>query len=126
MQTVIITGARLTKDPETRVTQSGKKVVNFSIAHNENKELVNFFDCVGFEGKADLISQYFAKGNRINIRGRLRNEVWDKDGVKQYRTKIVIDEIDFVDKKGENQSQTKEDADELPTIDTDDLNNIPF
>jgi len=93
---------RLTKDPETRVTQTGKKVTSFSIALNEGKgaqgnDLVSYFNCSAWEKTADVIENYARKGTKVAIVGRLQNRSWDKpDGTKGYATDIVVSELELL------------------------------
>ena len=93
---------RLTKDPETRVTQTGKKVTSFSIALNEGKsaqgnDLVSYFNMSAWEKTADIIENYARKGTKVAVVGRLQNRSWDKpDGTKGYATDIVVSELELL------------------------------
>ena len=67
MNKVIIIG-RLTKDPEIRTTQTGKKVASFSLAVNEGKdsngqEMVQFFNCSAWDRLAEIaeLQSYITK-----------------------------------------------------------------
>lgn len=110
MNKVILAG-RLTKDPETRVatTKNGDMtVVKFSLAVNrdykqDNGPSADFFDCVIFGKRADVIAKYFHRGSRINVSGRIENNNWtDQQGAKHYATQIRVEEFDFVDTKQES------------------------
>lgn len=104
--TVLI--GRLTRDLELKNTGSGKSVASFRIAVNKpyNKEHehpeADFFDCVAWEAKAEFISKYFHKGDKIALSGRLQTREWEKDGVKQRVVELVVEESEFVEKRGEN------------------------
>ena len=113
MNKVILAG-RLTKDPETRVapTKNGDMtVVKFSLAVNrdykqDNGPSADFFDCVIFGKRADVIAKYFHRGSRINVAGRIENNNWtDQQGAKHYATQIRVEEFDFVDTKQESGGQ---------------------
>lgn len=110
MNKVILAG-RLTKDPETRVapTKNGDMTVaKFSLAVNrdykqDNGPSADFFDCVIFGKRADVIAKFFHRGSRINVSGRVENNNWtDPQGVKHYGTQIRVEEFDFVDTKAES------------------------
>lgn len=88
MNSVTIDG-RLGKDPEVRQTNGGKTVVNFTIANQRNKEETDWFDCVAWDRTAEFISQYFRKGDGINIEGRLQQERW-QNNEGENRSKVVI------------------------------------
>jgi len=96
MNKVIMIG-NLTKDPEVRTTQTGKKVASFSIAVNEGKDRVQYFNCSAWERLADILEQYVKKGTKVAIVGGLQNRSWDKpDGSKGYATDITVRELDIL------------------------------
>lgn len=99
----VILYGNLTRDPEIRALPSGVQVANFSIATNrvykdrdgKKQEQVEYHNIVAFARQAELIGQYLTKGSPIYVDGRLQTRTWDKDGVKQYRTEIVIETFQF-------------------------------
>ena len=101
---------RFTKDAEVRYSQAAQPmaIASFSIAaprkfRREGEPEADFFDCVAFGGKAEFISKYFRKGSRAFIEGDLRNDNYvNKEGVKVYRNRLYVEEIDFADSKGDN------------------------
>lgn len=100
-------GGRLTRDPEVRtIPNSNTTVVNLSIASNrvwkdgngEKREEATFIEAEAFGKQADLIAQYFIKGKKIFIEGRLRLDQWEnKDGDKRSKLKVVVEVFKFVD-----------------------------
>lgn len=107
----VILGGRLSKDPESRMvptTNGDMTMARFSIAVNRDTKTdrgptADFFDCVIFGKRADVIAKYFHKGSRINVAGRVENNNWtDQQGTKHYGTQIRVDEFDFVDTKAES------------------------
>jgi len=94
---VILLG-NLTRDPDTRQTQSGTLVCRLSIAVNRNytatdgtaREEVCFVDVECFGKTAENVSKYFNKGKPILIEGRLRQDTWDDKTTGQKRSKLVI------------------------------------
>ena len=101
---------RLTRDPELTYTQSGKAYVRFSLAvqRDSDKEEVDFINCVAWNKTAELITQYFGKGNRILIQGKLNVSSYEKNGETKYSTDVVISKIDFVDYKNSENNTTNE------------------
>ena len=93
----------LTRDPEMRALPSGQQVANFSVATNrtykdkdgQKKEQVEYHNVVAFGRTAEVIGQYLKKGRPIYVQGRLQTRSWDKDGAKQYRTEIVLENFQF-------------------------------
>lgn len=93
----------LTRDPEVRALPSGQQVTNFSVATNrtfkdkngQQQEQTEFHNVVAFGRTAEVIGQYLKKGRPIFIDGRIQTRTWEKEGVKQYRTEIVVDSFQF-------------------------------
>jgi single-strand DNA-binding protein len=93
----------LTRDPELRALPSGAQVCSFSIATNRTykkadgtkAEEVEFHNIVVFGRQAETSAQYLKKGSSAYVEGRIRTRSWDKDGVKQYRTEINADAVQF-------------------------------
>lgn len=93
----------LTRDPELRALPGGQQVASFGLATNrsfknkegQQQEQTEFHNIVAFGRTAEVMGQYLKKGRPIYVEGRIQTRSWDKDGVKQYRTEIVIDSFQF-------------------------------
>lgn len=93
----------LGKDPEIRVsTQTGSKVVNFSLAtsrryrdnNGEQKEDTQWHNIVGWGKIADVVEQLgVRKGTSLYVEGRLTNRSWtdQASGQKRYVTEVALD-----------------------------------
>lgn len=152
MNKVILVG-RLTKDPEIKVTQSGKKLASFSIAVDDGKDsngqkITQYINCTAWDKTAEILENYVKKGHRVGVVGRLQNRTWDKpDGSKGYATDISVRELELLTSKSEadaisasnpvsensstgtqnNSSPNPKPEDELPEIDVDNINvQMPF
>lgn len=103
MNVVVIAG-RLTADPERRTTPKGVPVVGIRIASNQyyqGEEHPVFVDVSAFGRTAEVVSEYFKKGDPILVRGSLRLDEWTtKDGDRRSKHKIVADQISFFSKNG--------------------------
>ena len=98
MNSVILTG-NLTKDPIVKES----KIATFTIAWNKGDK-GNFFDCIAFDKKAELIEKYCKKGNKILIRGELAQDRWQaQDGTNRTSVKIIVQDIEFLGKKEETE-----------------------
>ena len=95
----------LTRDPELRYTPSGTAVASLGIAVNrtwtgqsgEKKEEVCFVDVNMFGRRAEVINEYFSKGNPIFIEGRLQFQQWEtKDGQKRNTLRVVAENFQFI------------------------------
>ena len=92
---------RLTRDVEVTYTQSGKAYARFSIAVSRgtsNRE-VDFINCIAWEKRAETISQYFKKGSRILVQGRITTGSYEKNGETRYTTDVVVNNFDFIETK---------------------------
>ncbi len=101
---------RLTRDPELRYTQSGVAVVRFNVAVDRrmskqrkreaeaaNQPTADFINCTAWRQTAELIANYFKKGNRIGVTGRIQTGSYEKDGQTIYTTDVIADSIDFIE-----------------------------
>lgn len=97
---VILMG-RLTRDPETRTTPSGKTVTSFSIAVDRagQDDQADFFDVTAWEKTGELVQQYLSKGRRVLVQGRLRQDSWDdkETGKKRSRVEVTASDVTFLD-----------------------------
>ncbi len=139
---VILMG-RLTRDPETRTTPSGKSVTSFSLAVDRGgqDDQADFFDVTAWEKTGELVAQYLSKGRRCLVQGRLRQDSWDdkETGKKRTRVEVVAFDVTFLDgpnsggdsasdassvasSKASNKDVVIEDIDDKPI----DLSEIPF
>jgi len=105
---VILIG-NLGRDPETRYTQSGSPVANFSVATseswndrqtNERQERTEWHNVVCFARLAEIAGEYLRKGSKVYIEGRLSTSSWEKDGQTHYRTEIIAREMQMLDSRG--------------------------
>jgi single-strand DNA-binding protein len=99
MNHVSITG-RLGQDPELRYTQSGKPVVNFSLANNtgfgENRQ-THWFTVVAWNGQAEAVVNHLEKGAQVGVEGFLQTRKWtDKEGNNRVSVEIVANRVDFL------------------------------
>ena len=125
MNLVILRG-NLARDPEIRyVNPSGKEtaVVNFTVAvsreftknNGETDKVTTFVNCEAWDTGAEAISSSFRKGDLVMIEGSLRNDTWEKDGVKRSTMKVRVNNfarIQKVVKNGQSKAAaTNSDAD---------------
>ena len=130
---VILVGS-VGKDPESKVMPNGNAVVNFSLATSESwkdksgqqQESVEWHRCVCFGKLAEIIAQYVKKGSKLYLEGSMKTRSWEKDGVKQYATEIVINEMQMLDGKPQESSQPSQGraVQSAPIADFDD--DLPF
>jgi single-strand DNA-binding protein len=98
---VILVG-NLGRDPEVRRLNSGKPVVNLSVATSESwrdresgerKEKTEWHRVVIFnENLCKIAEQYLKKGAKVYIEGQLQTRKWtdQQSGVDKYTTEVVL------------------------------------
>ncbi len=107
MNNLTLTG-NITKDIETKKTSNGTMAM-FTLAWNK-KDQAHFFDCLAFDKKADILSTYCKKGDKILIRGELNQDKWTaQDGTTRTSVKIIVQELEFLTKRdAEEKEETVE------------------
>ncbi len=99
MNVVILMG-RMTRDPELKYTSGGKAFANFSLAVQKARDEAEFIDCTVWEKTAETIAEYFRKGNRILVQGRLSVSTYEQNGEKRRMTRVVVNSFEFVETSG--------------------------
>ena len=108
-------GGTLGRDPESRSTSGGVKVVNFSVAVEKgfgDRASTSWFNIIAFDKNAEFAEKYLKKGKPVVISGDLQVRSWDdkQTGQKRTATEIVAYKIDFADSGtrsgGDNTSRT--------------------
>lgn len=105
MNSINIIGV-ITKDIELKETSTGVKYCRFSIAVRRNfanpdgEYESDFFNIIAWRKTAEFISEYFGKGKRIGISGRLQqNSYDDSEGNHRTSVEIVANEVQLIEKK---------------------------
>ena len=106
MNKIILLG-NLTRNPELRYSQGENPVAvtRFSLAVNrrfaqKGEEDVDFFNCTAFGKKGEFVSQYFQKGSRVLLSGRVQHDKYtNKNGERVRDVQVIVEEIDFAERK---------------------------
>ena len=113
---VILVG-NLGRDPETRYTQNGSAVTQFSIATSdswrdkstgEQQDRTEWHNIVCFARLAEIAGEYLKKGSKVYIEGSLRTSNWEQDGQKRYRTEVMARELQMLDSRANGGGQAGE------------------
>lgn len=100
---VALTG-NLVRDAESKQTNGGMVVCQFSMAVNERRknemgewaDYPNYVDCTMFGTRAERLGPMLRRGKFVAIEGKLRQRRWEaKDGTKRSKLEVVVDEIDL-------------------------------
>ena len=106
---ISILRGNLTRDPGLRVINNGTKkvaVVNFTVAvsreytkaNGERDKITTFVNCEAWDTGAEMIGESFKKGDLVMVEGSLRNDNWEKDGVKHSTLKVRVNNFSKITK----------------------------
>lgn len=120
MNLVVLKG-NLARDPELRtVNAAGKStsVVNFTVAvsreYRKNDgtmdKITTFVPCEAWDTGAEAIASSLTKGDHVMLEGSLRNDSWEKDGVKHSSMKIRVSNFGKIAKNQKTTSTNKEES----------------
>ena len=128
----------VTRDVESRTTSTGKHVVSFSVATNEQwtsadgqkQTKTEYHNIVAWAKLAEICSQYLHKGSKVYVEGSLSTrEYTTQDGQKRPRTEITAENLIMLDPKGATRPMTQTDVANMapqPTMNEIRLEDIPF
>ena len=108
---------RLGADPETRYTATGDAVCNFRIAvgwKSKEKEGAEWVSCTAFGKLAEICSTYLVKGSQVFVQGRFKTDEYEKDGIKRYSTKIMLDQMQMLGGKPQGQPESTPRTEQRP------------
>lgn len=112
MNRVILVG-RLARNPELKYTQAAEPlaVCRFAVAverpfAKDGDIKVDYINCIAFRRQGEVVNQYFRKGSRIGIEGRLQvSQYKDKNGNNRYSTDVIVSDVQIIDTKAENEAR---------------------
>lgn len=114
MNLVVLYG-RLTRDPELRYSQNGMAntfatiAVDRGMSREKRQEAeangqptADFIGVKAFGKTAELLSNYFHKGNRIAVEGRINTGSYEKNGERVFTTDVVVNRVHFIESAKES------------------------
>lgn len=119
MNKVFLIG-RLTKDPETKYTPTGKAILNMVLAIDRptkgDEKKTDFPRVTVFGTQAENCDRFLSKGLKVAVEGRLETNSYKKGDETIYTMNVLADRVEFVEFK------EKEPVPDFKPIDAD----IPF
>ena len=116
MNRIILLG-RLVKDPDVKVTTSGKTVCTFTLAVDrpfsgkDGKREADFINIQTWNKTAEIVGNNLSKGQRLLVEGRLQIRSYDgKDGNKHYVTEVIADRVEFIERKEKSAQKAESEA----------------
>lgn len=116
---IVILRGNLTRDPELRTVTTGDKetsVVSFTVAVSKDftrangtkDKIVSYVQCEAWDSGAEVIGSSFKKGELVMVEGSLRNDSWEKDGVKRSTLKVRVNNFAKITKLKKKDSVSEE------------------
>lgn len=106
---------RLTRDPELKYSQGGTAncfatiAVNRPMSKEKRQEAeangqptADFIGIKAFGKTAEMLANYFSKGNRIAVEGRISTGSYEKNGERVYTTDVIVGRVHFIETAAEN------------------------
>ena len=95
------------KDPEIKTFSSGNKVASITLAtserykdrNGEQKEDTEWHSVQAFGKLADVVERFVHKGSLLYLDGKIRTRSYEADGRTVYRTEILADHIQMLDRR---------------------------
>lgn len=121
---------RITKNPELRYINTGKAVINFTLAvdrqlskeqeeeyRNKNIPTTDFIQCQAWGKNAENIMKFTSKGKRLIVSGRIQTASYiGQDGARKYITNVSVSSIEFIDWNEESKVNMKEEEEQYDFI----------
>ncbi len=89
---------RLTRNPETKFTTTGKAITTFDIAvdvgFGQNKKTI-FWPCKLWGDRGEVFSKYVGKGNQVGITAEIDQDEWDDKKTGEKRKKLLLNVSNF-------------------------------
>ena len=110
------------KDPEIKTFASGNKVASITLAtserykdrNGEQKEDTEWHSVQAFGKLADVVERFVHKGSLLYLDGKIRTRSYEADGRTVYRTEILADHIQMLDRREQGNRQALGQDEDLP------------
>src|SRR6188474_2353282 len=104
----------LGSDPEMRYSANGSPFLRFNVASNfrarspegEWQDRTEWVRVTVFGQRADTLSQYLKKGQRVYVEGRLEARPWtDQQGQVRAGLEVVANDVEFMSSRSEDEAR---------------------
>lgn len=99
----------LTRDPETRVTQSGSSVCSFTVAVNRRgqDDKTDFFRVSAWNKTGETCQKYLAKGRKVAVTGPVSVSTYTgQDGKAYANLEVMAQDVEFLTPRAEQAAPT--------------------
>ena len=127
------------RDPEVRYVDKNVAVASFSLATTERgfttangtvvPDRTEWHNIVAWRSLAQLVENYVKRGSTLYIEWKLQTRSYEKEGQTHYRTEILADNIQLLDKREKTNEMINPTVGPTTTPDTPNMPNdgdLPF
>lgn len=83
-----------------------KIAVQRNFKNKDGERESDFINVVAFGKTAELLNQYFGKGQQVALEGRIQTGSYDReDGTRVYTTDVIVNQFGFVGSKSDSSAQ---------------------
>ena len=118
----------LTRDPETRTTQSGSTVCSFTVAvsrrraNPDGSHDADFFRVSAWNQLGENCQKYLTKGRKVSVVGSVSVHAYaQQDGKPAASLEVMANDVEFLSSKGEAESNSGTNENGFTQVEADDL-----
>ena len=103
----------LTRDPESRTTQSGKQVCTFTVGVNRrnDREKSDFFRVNAWGELGNNCAKYLSKGKRVRVTGSVSLSTYTaQDGTTRANLEVLAQDVEFLSPASQGQQNAPQAA----------------
>ena len=103
----------LTRDPESRTTQSGKQVCTFTVGVNRrnDREKSDFFRVNAWGELGNNCARYLSKGKRVRVTGSVSLSTYTaQDGITRANLEVLAQDVEFLSPASQGQQNAPQAA----------------
>ena len=103
----------LTRDPESRTTQSGKQVCTFTVGVNRrnDREKSDFFRVNAWGELGNNCARYLSKGKRVRVTGSVFLSTYTaQDGTTRANLEVLAQDVEFLSPASQGQQNAPQAA----------------
>ena len=119
----------LTRDPESRTTQSGKQVCTFTVGVNRrnDRDKSDFFRVNAWGELGNNCAKYLSKGKRVRVTGSVSLSTYTaQDGATRASLEVLAQDVEFLSPASQGQQNAPQKTDAQSGFVQVDEEELPF
>jgi single-stranded DNA-binding protein len=93
-----------------KISKHDQKKYQYIKLNKYKLKITSFIPCEAWDSGAEAIASTFKKGDLVMIEGSLRNDSWEKDGVKHSTLKIRVNNFSKIFKTKKNDQTSDQES----------------